>query len=81
VAERNGQALVEKSYGRAVEEWQIPNSADTKFETASLSKQFTAAAILQLADASKFNVEDPVSNTTRTEFEPVQQCHVALAEA
>jgi D-alanyl-D-alanine carboxypeptidase len=61
VVERNGQVLVEKSYGRAVEEWQVPNSAETKFEIASLSKQFTAAAILQLADAGKMNVEDLVS--------------------
>jgi CubicO group peptidase (beta-lactamase class C family) len=61
VVERNGQALIEKSYGTAVEEWQIPNSADTKFEIASLSKQFTAAAILQLSDAGKLNVEDLVS--------------------
>jgi CubicO group peptidase (beta-lactamase class C family) len=61
VAERNGQVLVRKCYGTAVEEWQVPNSAETKFEIASLSKQFTAAAILQLADASKLNVEDSVS--------------------
>src|SRR5260370_31470848 len=61
VAERNGQVLVEKSYGAAVEEWQIPNSSETRFEIASLSKQFTAAAILQLADGGKLNVEEPVS--------------------
>jgi len=61
VAEQNGQVLVKKSYGAAVEEWQIPNSPETKFEIASVSKQFTAAAILQLADRSKLNVEDPVS--------------------
>src|SRR6202521_173080 len=52
-AERNGQVLVEKSYCAAVEEWQIPNSLETKFEIASLTKQFTAAAILQLADNGK----------------------------
>jgi len=51
LVERNGQVLVEKSYGTAVEEWQVPNSAETKFEIASLTKQFTATAILQLADA------------------------------
>ena len=61
VAERNGQVLVAKSYGAAVEEWQIPNSLETRFEIASLSKQFTAGAILQLADSGKLNVEDPVS--------------------
>jgi CubicO group peptidase (beta-lactamase class C family) len=61
VAERNGRVLVQKSYGAAVEEWQVPNSSETKFEIASLTKQFTAAAILQLADSGKLNVEDPVS--------------------
>ena len=60
VAERGGKVLVEKSYGSAVEEWRIPNSPETKFEIASLSKQFTAAVILQLADAGKLNVEDPI---------------------
>jgi CubicO group peptidase (beta-lactamase class C family) len=61
VVERDGRVLVEKAYGAAIEEWQIPNSRETKFEIASLSKQFTAAAILQLADSGKLNVEDPVS--------------------
>src|SRR3984893_5053476 len=61
VAERNGQVLIEKSYGMAFEEWQIPDSPETRFEIASVSKQFTAAAILQLADRGKLNVEDPVS--------------------
>lgn len=61
VVERNGRALVEKSYGNAVEEWQIHNSLETKFEIASVSKQFTAAAILQLADSGKLNVEDRIS--------------------
>src|SRR2546425_6515799 len=49
---------VEKSYGMAVEEWEIPDSPQTRFEIASVSKQFTAAAILQLADSGKLNVED-----------------------
>lgn len=61
VAGQNGHVLVEKSYGLAVEEWKVPNSPDTKFEIASVSKQFTAAAILQLADSGKLRVDDPVS--------------------
>ena len=61
VAERNGQVVVDRSYGLAVEEWQVPNSRNAKYEIASLSKQFTAAAILQLADKGKLSVEDPVS--------------------
>jgi D-alanyl-D-alanine carboxypeptidase len=61
VAEKNGQVLIQKSYGAAVEGWQIPNSPETRFEIASVSKQFTAAAILQLADNGKLNVDDPIS--------------------
>jgi len=40
--------------------WQIPYTPQTRFEIASLSKQLTAAAILELADSGKLNVEDPV---------------------
>jgi CubicO group peptidase (beta-lactamase class C family) len=50
-----------KELRRAVEGWQIPNSPETRFEIASVSKQFTTAAILQLADNGKLNVDDPIS--------------------
>lgn len=63
--ERDGHLLIEKSYGAAVEEWKIPNSAETRFEIASVSKQFTAAAILQLVDGGKLKLEDPVSKYYR----------------
>jgi CubicO group peptidase (beta-lactamase class C family) len=61
IARRNGRIILEKSYGLAVEGWNIPNTSRTKFEIASLSKQFTAAAILQLVDAGKLREDDPVS--------------------
>ena len=61
IAERNGRIVLEKSYGLAIEGWDIPNTSRTEFEIASLSKQFTAAAILLLADAGKLKVDDPVS--------------------
>ena len=60
IAEQNGRVILEKSYGLAVEGWNIPNTSRTRFEIASLSKQFTAAAILQLADAGKLQVDDPI---------------------
>ena len=61
LVEKNGQVIVNRSYGLAVEEWQVPNSADTRYEIASVTKQFTAAAILQLADSGKLQVSDPIS--------------------
>src|SRR5258708_39301639 len=50
---RNGHVLFQKGYGNAVEGWGIANTPDTKFELASLTKQFTGTAILLLAQAEK----------------------------
>lgn len=61
LVERNNQILLKKSYGLADESWKIPNSSDSRFEIASLTKQFTAAAILQLADAGRLSVSDHIS--------------------
>ena len=60
VAAQQGKILVERSYGLASEEWQIPNAINTEFELASISKQFTAAAIMQLADTGKLSIQDPI---------------------
>ncbi len=58
---RNGQILFHKGYGNAIEAWEIPNGPNTKFELASLTKQFTGAAILLLAQAGRINLEDAVT--------------------
>jgi D-alanyl-D-alanine carboxypeptidase len=60
LVERDGRVILERCYGFAVEGWKVPNSHESRFEIASLSKQFTAAAILQLAEAGKLAIEDPV---------------------
>jgi CubicO group peptidase (beta-lactamase class C family) len=41
---RNGRILVSRGYGMANLEDQIPNSPQTKFRIASITKQFTAMA-------------------------------------
>ena len=58
---RNGQVLFQKGYGNAVEAWGIANTPNTKFELASLTKQFTGAAILILAQTGKLNLDDPAT--------------------
>lgn len=58
---QNGKVLFEKAYGRANREWNIPNTTQTKFRIASLTKQFTAAAILILQDRGQLRVRDPIS--------------------
>jgi CubicO group peptidase (beta-lactamase class C family) len=57
---RKGELLVSKGYGLADREKQIANTPQTKFDIASLTKQFTAVAILQLQQQGKLNVQDPI---------------------
>lgn len=58
---RNGRVLLRRSYGLADESWDVPNTPEGRFEIASITKQFTAVAILQLAEAGKISVHDKVS--------------------
>lgn len=50
-----------KGYGEANREHAIPNTPDTVFRIASLSKQFTAVAIMQLQEQGILSVHDRVS--------------------
>lgn len=61
IVSKNDSILLKKAYGLADYEWNIKNTIDTKFSLASVSKQFTAAAILQLADQKKLSVDDKLS--------------------
>lgn len=55
---KNDSILLKKAYGFADLEWEIPNTLDSKFSLASVSKQFTAVAILQLVEKGKISLED-----------------------
>lgn len=57
----NGKAVVRKAYGFADWPRQTPNTPETGFMIFSVTKQFTAAAILRLADHGKLSTRDPVS--------------------
>jgi CubicO group peptidase (beta-lactamase class C family) len=58
---RHGRVLMRESYGMANYELSIPNSPRTRFHIASVSKAFTAAAILQLQEKGSLSVSDRVS--------------------
>jgi CubicO group peptidase (beta-lactamase class C family) len=58
---KNDSVLLKKAYGLADYEWQVKNTIDTKFSLASVSKQFTAVAILQLEENKKLSLEDPLN--------------------
>jgi CubicO group peptidase (beta-lactamase class C family) len=53
--------LLMKGYGKANVEWDVPMPADAMFEIGSVTKQFTAAAILQLRDAGKLSLDDEIT--------------------
>jgi len=57
---KDGKILFSKSYGMADLEWNVPNSPATRFNIASMTKQFTAASILLLEDRGKLKTDDLV---------------------
>jgi len=59
---RDHHLLFQRGYGYANVEWQIPFTPDTRFRIGSLSKQFTAAAILLLQQDGKLKTSDPISH-------------------
>src|SRR5687768_15426135 len=56
----NGQSVFEKAFGLADLELNVPNTPQTIFESGSVAKQFTAAAIVLLQQDGKLSLEDPV---------------------
>src|SRR5688500_11842606 len=49
----NGKVIYKKGFGLANMEWNIPNTPETRFRLGSITKQFTAALILQLVEQGK----------------------------
>jgi len=57
---RDGQILLDRGYGFANREWLIPNEGDTKFRLGSITKQFTAVAIMILNERGLVDLDAPV---------------------
>jgi CubicO group peptidase (beta-lactamase class C family) len=57
---KGGETLFARGYGFANAELQVPNTTRTKFRLGSITKQFTAMAILILQERGKLKVEDPI---------------------
>jgi CubicO group peptidase (beta-lactamase class C family) len=55
-----GDVVFEAEYGLASRAWQIPCSPRTRFDTASITKLFTAVATLQQIDAGAFTLDTGV---------------------
>src|SRR6267378_875396 len=57
----HGKAVLARGYGSADLEGGVAVTADTSFPIASVTKHFTAAAVLRLADQGKLSLDDPLS--------------------
>ena len=55
---QNGELLLDKAYGYASLELSTPMPDNASFEIGSVTKQFTAAAILKLMEAGKLSLSD-----------------------
>ena len=58
---RNGQVIYKKAFGMANLELDLPMQVDNVFWVASIGKQFTAVAILQLMEQGKLNLQDEIT--------------------
>lgn len=65
----NGAVLVaegdavtyKRGFGDANMAWRVPNAPDTKFRVGSVTKQFTAALILQLVEEARVDLNAPIT--------------------
>lgn len=55
---RNGKILFAKGYGLANVEEKVPCSTNTNFRLASVTKQFTAMAVMMLAERKKLSLDE-----------------------
>ncbi len=57
---KDGKIVFEEAYGKANREQNTQNLIDTKFSLGSLNKMFTAVAIMQLVQAGRIHLDDPI---------------------
>jgi CubicO group peptidase (beta-lactamase class C family) len=70
IVEQGGQVVLKGGYGFADRERSIPYTAQTVHDVGSISKPFTAAAILQLVRGGKLDLAKPVKSYLPEAAEP-----------
>ncbi len=58
---RQGKTVFSGAYGLADREKKVANTLDTRFRIGSMNKMFTAVAVLQLVQAGKIQLTDPLN--------------------
>lgn len=57
---QNGEVIYSKAFGLASLEYQVPNTAQTVFNVGSVSKQFTAMAMVLLHERGLLSIDDDI---------------------
>ncbi len=58
----NGKVIYKKAFGLANVEWKIPNTLDTKFRLASMTKQFVGMLVLQMVERGKMALDAKITD-------------------
>lgn len=75
---RDGKPIISKGYGMANYELNVPNNPNTKFRIGSVSKQFTAASILQLQERKKLNIDDSIARISKVVRQPGSRLRLGI---
>ena len=54
---KGAKTLYSGAFGYASQAWKLPNSMETRFDTASITKIFTTVAVLQLIDQNRLDFD------------------------
>ena len=60
IVAKDGKPLFAEAYGLADRDRKVPNTLRTRFRIGSMNKMFTAVATLQLAQAGKLRLDEPL---------------------
>lgn len=60
---RAGAVIHESAHGLASRRWGVPNTMDTRFDTASITKLFTSVAVLQQVQAGALDLDASIHDT------------------
>lgn len=58
---RHGKVILSRGYGLAEVEHDVKANGDSMFRMGSITKQFTAAAIMRLVEQGKLGLDDPIT--------------------
>lgn len=62
LAAHGDDIIYHKAFGKANFEWDIPNTTDTRFKIASITKTFTAVLTMRLAETGKLSLDDVITD-------------------